>query len=668
MTEFLIYQGKAGIALAVFYMFYRLLLSKETFHRFNRIVLIATSALAFALPFCVITIRKTVTLEGMQTATAGLLNEGTEAAARLGSTPIWQIIMCSIFAIGASAVLVNIAVSIIRIKGIISSGTRQVLDSGEILIITENDTAPFSWMKYIVISREDYENGCEQILTHEKAHIGLRHSCDILFVDMITALQWFNPAIWMLKADLRALHEFEADDAVLRSGTDIKEYQYLLIRKAVGKSGYSVANSFNHSTLKSRITMMLNKKSSRKGAWKALYVLPLVGISLASTAQTKTDYVYEEQSLSTHSDTLKAHSIEVQNFSDIKVIKISGKSQDGVQIVGAYSAIPADDQYFEKQAEKAKVILDNAGVNSDGKPIYIVDGQVQGDDFDVDCLNPNFIGSVKVWTPENAEKEFGEKGRNGVVAITSKVPMTIDSTADGSVKVQSIAADGSMESSDVLQPLYVVDGQVMPEDYSLKSVKPEDIESISVLKDGEQTEVYGDRARNGVICITLKKKEEEKPVRFIPVSEPVGNLEEYDRFELYNADRFGKKITYAEYLKIPNDNLAYLFVEHFGGKKNLHIYTTDFNTIVHLSKCRKTTDINDEKLAWVNEKTQILIDGKWNNFEGYLRTLKFKADKISKIEYHKYSDKKVKKKNLANNGFVNVIFDKEYSDEIILEM
>lgn len=177
----------------------------------------------------------------------------------------------------------------------ISSGSKQILESGETLIITETDTAPFSWMKYIVISREDYESGYSQILTHEKAHIALRHSWDILFVDMITALQWFNPAIWMLKADLRALHEFEADDAVLRCGANIKEYQYLLIRKAVSKSGYSVANSFNHSTLKARITMMLNKKSSRMSAWKALYVIPLVGISLAATAQTQVDYQYEEQ-------------------------------------------------------------------------------------------------------------------------------------------------------------------------------------------------------------------------------------------------------------------------------------------------------------------------------------------------------------------------------------
>lgn len=297
MTEFIIYQGKAAIALAVFYMFYRLLLSKETSHRFNRIVLLGTAALSFVLPLCVITLKEVVVVPAMTASSETVTGEvaGTAAMVPEVSEPIWPLVFCSIFTLGALAVLIHVVFSIIGIRRMIRRGSRQALESGETLIITETDTAPFSWMIYIVLSREDYESGYSQILTHEKAHIALGHSWDLLFVDMITALQWFNPAIWMLKADLRAIHEFEADDAVLRSGADVKEYQYLLIRKAVSKSGYSVANSFNHSTLKARITMMLNKKSSRMSAWKALYVIPLVGISLAANAETRVDYQYEDQ-------------------------------------------------------------------------------------------------------------------------------------------------------------------------------------------------------------------------------------------------------------------------------------------------------------------------------------------------------------------------------------
>ena len=653
MTEFLIYQGKTAVILAVFYMFYRLLLSKDTFHRFNRIILLGTAALSFVLPLCVITIHKVVMIPAVQSAPQMLESAtiGTMAAVAEVSEPIWPYVICAVFAIGALGVLLMAVVSIAKVICIIRSGEHHTLESSETLVITDAEIAPFSWMKYIVLSREDYENGYSQILTHEKAHIALRHSWDVLFVDMITALQWFNPAMWMLKADLRAIHEFEADDAVLRSGADVKEYQYLLIRKAVSKSGYSVANSFNHSTLKARITMMSNKKSSRKGAWKALYVLPLVGISLSVTAETKVDYQYEPQ------EPLKARIVEVHDTTDVKVIKISNQSQEDISIVGVYGAIPADDQYFEKQAEKVKVVLSEAGADPGGKPIYIIDGQVQSDDFDINGLNPDFIGKVEVWTPENAEKEFGEKGKSGVVEITSKEPVTIGSTADGSVKVQYIALDGSMESSEVPQPLYVIDGQVMPEDYNLNTIDPEDIESISVLKDGKQTEVYGERAKDGVICITLKKKEEEKPVRFIPVSEPVGDLEEYAEFKLYSAGVFGRVISRKEYESIPNEALAYLYVKHLdNGKKSLHVYTLDYNSIVHLRKCKKTTDINDEKLAGVNEETVILVDGKWDNYEGYLRTLKFRSNKIKEIEYCLKKDKK-------SVSMISVIFDKEYDDE-----
>ena len=304
MIDFLIYQCKAAVALAAFYMFYRLLLSKETFHRFNRVVLLGTAAISFILPLCVITIQKVEIMEAYQPAQDYTVMTDIQASAEIleteatteepaEETPWWLTALATVFALGVVTIIATTLISINRIKKIISGGRHELLESGEILVITDYDTAPFSWMKYIVLSKEDYESGYSQILTHEKAHIALRHSWDIIFVDMITALQWFNPAIWMLKADLRAIHEYEADDAVLRSGANVKEYQYLLIRKAVSKSGYSVANSFNHSTLKARITMMLNKKSSRMSAWKALYVIPLVGISLAATAETKVDYQYE---------------------------------------------------------------------------------------------------------------------------------------------------------------------------------------------------------------------------------------------------------------------------------------------------------------------------------------------------------------------------------------
>ena len=142
------------------------------------------------------------------------------------------------------------------------------------------------------MSEEDYACGGGTILVHEQAHQRLGHSWDLLLVDLLGCLQWFNPAMWLLRVELRAVHEYEADEQVLRCGVDAKDYQMLLIKKAVGGRWYSIANSLNHSNLKNRITMMLRKRSSRWARAKALYVLPLACLALGAFAQTS--YVLPE--------------------------------------------------------------------------------------------------------------------------------------------------------------------------------------------------------------------------------------------------------------------------------------------------------------------------------------------------------------------------------------
>ncbi len=518
MTEFLIYQGKAAIALAVFYMFYRLLLSKETFHRFNRIVLLSTAALSFVLPLCVITLKKVIVVPAMTGTSENIVDEaaGTIAMVPEVSAPIWPVILCSIFALGALAVLVYLAISIIGIRRMIRSGRRQALESGETLIITETDTAPFSWMKYIVISREDYESGYSQILTHEKAHIALRHSWDILFVDMITALQWFNPAIWMLKADLRALHEFEADDAVLRSGANIKEYQYLLIRKAVSKSGYSVANSFNHSTLKARITMMLNKKSSRMSAWKALYVIPLVGISLAATAETKVDYQYEDQ------------------------------TPDNTELVEKYNT-PVDKDtkksFKEKNLKNGRITVDEEN-DVVTMTYYGLDGkerksQITGLPLGKESYFINGSFATKGAADIALEKDpdavllsaYLKNGNKVRAIISADYGKFVTGTIDCSKPINTFVIKEGEEQpqlATVATPdlVYVINGERMPEGFDLNTIDPATIASMEVLKTEKALQEYG--TDKGVIVITTDptKANEKKPAPDIYINGKKATSEE----------------------------------------------------------------------------------------------------------------------------------------------
>ena len=289
MMDFLLYDGKVALALLVFYLFYRFLLKKETFHRFNRVVLVGTAVLSFLLPLCIITIHKPI-------EAAPVVPEPTIVATELPAqelvpllepaVPWWPTALTLLFWAGVAFVLAKVTLSILSIVRIIRQGRLVREEDGCKIIVTERDIDPFSWMQYIVLSGKDWEAPHESILAHEKAHIGLGHSLEVLLVDVLSALQWFNPAIWMLRADLQELHEYEADDAVLRAGTNIKEYQYLLIRKAVSKSGYSVANSFNHSILKNRITMMSKSKSPLSRGLRVLYLIPLTCIGLGMQART----------------------------------------------------------------------------------------------------------------------------------------------------------------------------------------------------------------------------------------------------------------------------------------------------------------------------------------------------------------------------------------------
>ena len=613
MNEFLIYQGKTAIALAVFYMFYRLLLSKETFHRLNRIVLLATAALSFVLPFCVITFKKIVVLPATPVSSEPIVGEVAETVATVQevSDPIWPLILCLLFAAGALVILVKAFVSIISIKRIISNGSRETLESGETLIITENGTAPFSWMKYIVISREDYESGYSQILTHEKAHIALKHSWDILFVDMITALQWFNPAIWMLKADLRALHEFEADDAVLRSGANIKEYQYLLIKKAVSKSGYSVANSFNHSTLKARITMMLNKKSSRMSAWKALYVIPLVGISLAATAETKVDYQYEDQQpeavVDTPVDKDSKKIFKEKNMSEGRFIidEEAGSitmiyfDHNGNEMRATHVGLNLDWDLYFVNGNMATTKAFEMRMEEDGAVLlsaYLKNGKtIRG------AVLPNNNYTTGTWDvskhPDEQDAVYHKDGKAYKIQGGKYVEIEVP-------KIKVRDANGNDVEVSQSNLVYVINGERMPKGFDLNTIDTKTIASMEVLKTEKALQEYG--TDEGVIVITTgepkKNDDGKKAIPFQHVAQKPG-------FNGGDANEFSKYV--AQNVVYP-ESCRQSKIE---GRVTLEFTVTETGKVADIKILRSVNDDLDREAVRVVAQSPIWTPGRDENGE-----------------------------------------------------
>ena len=284
----IIYQIKVGLCLIAFYLLWKLLLSRETFHRFNRVALLAVMALALVIPWVKLSLETAAPVTQQMVILEELLVSPNGAVAQQAA-PSWSVtgIATVLYLIGMVVAVVWFLHGQWSLHRLLKQGRRESLPGGATLHIIPGNQTPFSYFKHIVINEQDYRDNPREILTHEQAHIDLRHSWDVLFLGLVTLFQWWNPAAWLLSRELRQVHEYEADEAVLNQGVDVKQYQLLLIRKSVGNQLFSMANNFNYQSLKKRIRMMSMNKSSRWNRLRALAVVPVIALALLAFANTK---------------------------------------------------------------------------------------------------------------------------------------------------------------------------------------------------------------------------------------------------------------------------------------------------------------------------------------------------------------------------------------------
>ena len=415
MVEFLIYDLKVAALIAVFYFCYRLLMERETMHRLNRIVLLSSIVLSLALPLCVITLHKTIEVEQVPVVdTAELVVADLEATSVEDSPNLLQpYILFAIFIIGFVCRLIYIVNSYRHLRRMIKDSEQHSLEDGVTLAVVDLPVAPFSWMHTIVLSRIDYEERNPSILVHERGHILQRHSWDIVFVEALTALQWFNPVVWLLRRDLRTVHEYEADAAVLSSGSDVSQYIQLLMRKAMGTKACILANGINNSTFKKRINMMLLNKSSRYNSLKLLALLPIIGVSLALNAETVTDVVYKNDP--------PQKQVPVKKGKKNSTIKLGGNQT--IKVVEQEKTQAAEQlQSYTAELQEAKqnpaIILLNTKPNGE-EPLLIVDGKTVTRE-DIQVLPPESISNIVVMKEEAAIKSYGENAKYGVIIVNTK--------------------------------------------------------------------------------------------------------------------------------------------------------------------------------------------------------------------------------------------------------
>ena len=409
MDSFMVYELKVAISMAAFYCLYRLLVSDRVTAWLARRVLLLSAALSMLLPFCVITLHETVCLDAV-TATDVIPStvEGIPVVDAAAHWNIWLLrLSACVLLTGTVIRLLYIGFIYRQLRRIIVRSERHQLDDGTTLAVVDQPVAPFSWMHTIVLSRTDYEERNPLIIAHERGHVRLHHSCDIVFVECLTALQWFNPVLWLLRRDLRTVHEYEADAAVLSSGSDASQYVELLMRKAMGMQACVLANGISNSILKKRTIMMLRKKPGRWQWIRVAYVVPLVAVSLAVSARTVIDYQLKDEKEPSESLLSKSIIADEKQLDKgkKKVIVVKGdvietKEKDGIKIVNPQ---------FVK-----------VGEDSDGKhPLVILNGSVVPYE-QLESIKPERIKSIDVLKNAESVKKYGEKGKDGVLLVETE--------------------------------------------------------------------------------------------------------------------------------------------------------------------------------------------------------------------------------------------------------
>lgn len=636
MGTFLVYILKSSLCLALFYLFYRLLLSKETFHRFNRIALLGIMLISCLLPLIRVTVdQATVVNTSVMLVEEDMLMYPWEMQAVVQEEAAfpWREWLVAVYFLGILFFLLRNFLSLGYVFYLIRHSRCRRMENGICLVVHQAGFAPFSWMKYIVISQTDLDENGTDILTHEEAHIRNGHSWDLLLVELCVWLQWFNPAAWLLKQELQNVHEYEADEAVLRQGIDAKRYQMLLIKKAVGARLYSIANSFNHSSLKKRITMMIRKKSNPWARVKYLYVLPLAAVTVAAFARPEISEPLDEISsvkvndLSAITGKNSPENLSVASNSAADVtLKMKVTDQSGSPIVGASILIvnstsgtltdlegnftlkvnndqrisvsyvgmkPVElsvKECLEKQIKEVRLASDNdsesqltiVSQSSGSAPqsvqkVASSEIPTTNDVFMVVEQMPEFPGGMSAclkfladhvaYPKEAAEKKIQGRvivqfvvmkdgsianarvlravdplldaealrviglmpkwkpgtQRGQAVNVKFTMPVTFrlnkDSTDMQPTTAGRIAAVSGDAKAKVLQnvlhvlrasegketPLLVVDGEEFSVS-SLDKLSPDTFESISVLKEEDAINRFGEKGKNGVLLITTKKK------------------------------------------------------------------------------------------------------------------------------------------------------------------
>ncbi len=293
MNPFFIYLIKSTISLALFYIVFKLAVSRDKMHLVNRFVLLGILVTSAILPFADIPVFQ----ENSVIPQVEVLRQIVEVPVLNNSLPVNSeeiqtvqqsktasmnpVLLIYLFVI--LLLFARLIISLVRVFKIIQKAVKQPFQNYMLAVVKEF-IHPFSFLRNIVISEKDYTENKEMVITHEYAHIKHFHAVDLVICELFTALHWFNPFIWLFRRDLKLIHEYQADQAVLNKGIDATKYQLLVIEKAVGERRFAMANHFTQKPILKRIKMMKKENQNRWTGMKLVLFIPVTLLLLQAFA------------------------------------------------------------------------------------------------------------------------------------------------------------------------------------------------------------------------------------------------------------------------------------------------------------------------------------------------------------------------------------------------
>jgi hypothetical protein len=273
MIDFLL---KSSISLLALLIFYHLVLEKEKMHRFNRFYLLFGIAFSFALPFITIEIIGETTVPIQQTFTY-VAQENLNMVEIKETTDYKSIILWSLYGLVTSILLFRYIRNILKIVSNIKSNQIAEYKNAK-LVLLEEQIPPHTFLNYIFLNKEDYQNRKinKQLYTHELIHVNQKHTLDVLFVEAVKTVFWFNPLFIFYKKAMQLNHEFLADEKVVKAYNDIPFYQSLLLAHANTNPTFALTSNLNYSITKKRFIMMTKSISRTKVLVYKIALIPLL--------------------------------------------------------------------------------------------------------------------------------------------------------------------------------------------------------------------------------------------------------------------------------------------------------------------------------------------------------------------------------------------------------